>query len=295
MNTYWSQYVQKTEELYLSRGLKFHQGNMDQWINVMGLRDGMKILEVGCAGGLLCHRLKERLLGAELTGVDLDSGHIDFARRKAKELKLPCNFVEGDATQLPFEDEVFDACYSHTVINFCDPEKFVGEQYRVLKPGGRIIIMGVYQRGFQPEEWIPTEDCEEKVLFDKVWAAASDNQKSRIKRYEDRQEKYFAHLAARGFGNLSIDTMAVVSYAPDCWNISDELARAQINEDRLSEISSVEKACLMAPDALSKAEHQTLLDMINHRYDRRIMQYESGEKDWKFRIATTVLISGTKS
>lgn len=295
MNTYWSQYVQKTEELYLSRGLKFHQGNIDRWIEVMGLRDGMKILEVGCAGGLLCHRLKERLPGAELTGVDLDSGHIDFARRKARELELTCNFVEGDATQLPFEDEVFDACYSHTVINFCDPEQFVGEQYRVLKPGGRIIIMGVYQRGIKPEEWIPTEDCEEKALFDKVWAAASDNQNSRIKRYEDRQEKYFAYLAARGFRNLSIDTMAVVNYAPDCWNISDELARAQINEDRVSELSSVEKAYAMAPDALDRAEYQTLLEMINRRYDRRIGQYENGEKDWQFRIATTVLISGVKS
>lgn len=294
MNTYWSQYVQKTEELYLSRSLKFHQGNMDQWIDAMQLRDGMKILEVGCAGGLLCHRLKERLPGAELTGVDLDTGHIDFARRKARELKLQCSFAEGDATRLPFEDGLFDVCYSHTVINFCDPEKFVGEQYRVLKPGGRIVIMNVYQRGFKPEEWIPTDDCEEKELFDKVWAAASDNQNSQIKRYEDRPEKYFVHLAEQGFENLSIDAVASVSYAPDCWNISDELARAQINEDRVSELSSVEKAYAMAPNALSREEHQTLLDMINRRYDKRILQYENGEKDWKFRIATTVLISGTK-
>lgn len=294
MNTYWSQYVQKTEELYLSRSLKFHQGNMDQWIDAMQLRDGMKILEVGCAGGLLCHRLKERLPGAELTGVDLDTGHIDFARRKARELKLQCSFAEGDATRLPFEDGLFDVCYSHTVINFCDPEKFVGEQYRVLKPGGRIVIMNVYQRGFKPEEWIPTDYCEEKELFDKVWAAASDNQNSQIKRYEDRPEKYFVHLAEQGFENLSIDAVASVSYAPDCWNISDELARAQINEDRVSELSSVEKAYAMAPNALSREEHQTLLDMINRRYDRRILQYENGEKDWEFRIATTVLISGTK-
>ena len=59
MNTYWSEYVQKTEELYLSRSLKFHPGNMDKWIEAMKLRDGMRLLEVGCAGGLLCHRLKE--------------------------------------------------------------------------------------------------------------------------------------------------------------------------------------------------------------------------------------------
>ena len=50
----------------------------------------------------------------------------------------------------------------------------------------------------------------------------------------------------------------------------------------------------MAPDGLSQTEYQTLLDMINRRYDRKITQYERGEKNWEFRIATTVLISGTK-
>ena len=67
--------MQKTEELYLSRGLKFHQGNMDQWINVMRLRDGMKILEVGCAGGLLCHRLKERGLEVSYCNYSADQRH----------------------------------------------------------------------------------------------------------------------------------------------------------------------------------------------------------------------------
>lgn len=294
MNTYWSQYVQKTEELYLSRGLKFHRENIDKWIDIMQLRDGMKILEVGCAGGLLCHRLKERLPQAEITGLDFDTGHIDYAKKKTKELNLQCDFVAGDATQLPFADNTFDVCYSHTVMNFCDPGKFVSEQHRVLKPGGRMIVMAVYSRGMKPEEWIPTDDCEEKELFDKVWKAASDNPNSQIKRYENRTEKYFAYLAAQEFQNISIDAMASVNYAPDCDNIDDEMAQAQINDDRVSELSSVEKAYRMAPNALSETEYQILLNMINRRYDKKIQQYKNGEKNWDFRIATTVLISGTK-
>lgn len=82
MNTYWSQYVQKTEELYLSRALRFHSGNIDKWIDIMQLHDGMRILEVGCAGGLLCHRLKEQLPNVEITGLDFDTGHIDFAKKR---------------------------------------------------------------------------------------------------------------------------------------------------------------------------------------------------------------------
>lgn len=267
---------------------------MDKWIDVMQLHDGMNILEVGCAGGLLCHRLKERLQSAEITGVDFDIGHIDFAKKKSAELNLKCNFIAGDATQLPFADNTFDVCYSHTVINFCEPTKFVSEQYRVLKPGGKMIIMDVYDRSNKPEEWIPTDECEEKELFDKVWAAANDNPNSHVKRYENRTEKYFAYLAAQGFHNISIDAMASVNYAPDCDNMDDKTARLQINEDRVLELNSVEKAYKMAPHALSKTEYQTLLDFINRRYDKKIEQYEGGEKNWEFRIATTVLISGTK-
>lgn len=294
MNTYWSQYVQNTEELYLSRALKFHQGNIDKWIDAMHLRDGMKILEVGCAGGLLCHRLKKQLPNTDITGLDFDTGHIDYAKKKAEELNLQCNFVAGDATKLPFEDSMFDTCYSHTVMNFCEPVKFVDEQYRVLKPGGKMIVMDVYNRGMRPEEWIPTDECEEKELFDKVWAAASDNPHSQIKRYENRTEKYSAYLAAQGFQNISIDAVATVNYAPNYDNIDDKMARGQINEDRISELSSVEKAYKMASNALSETEYQTLLDMINRRYDMKILRYENGDKDWEFRIATTVLISGTR-
>ena len=294
MNTYWSQYVQSTEELYLSRALRFHRGNIGQWIERMQLQDGMHLLEVGCAGGLLCHRIQEKLPNASITGLDFDTGHIAYAKKKTEELRLPCRFVAGDATDLPFAENTFDTCFSHTVINFCDPAKFVGEQYRVLKPGGRIILLDVYNQGNRPEEWIPTDDCEEKELYDRLWASAAKNDHSRIKRYEDRTEKYFAHLAAQGFRQISVDAMAVVKYAPDCENVEREMALAQINDDRISELSSVEKARRMAPDALDETEFQSLVEMINRRYDKRILQYENGEKNWEFRIVTTVLISGTK-
>lgn len=294
MNTNWSRYVQTTEELYLSRALRFHRGNIDQWIQAMQLRDGMNILEVGCAGGLLCHQFKEQLPNAQITGLDFDTGHIEYAKKKSEELRLSCNFVAGDAANLPFESNRFDACYSHTVINFCEPAQFVREQYRVLKPGGRIVILCPCNMANKPEEWIPTDGCEEKELFDKLWAAAEKSPLSRIQRFEDRTEQYFEHLAAQGFRHIAIDAMAVVKYCPDSDNIGNEMALAQINEDRIAERSSVEKAHAMAPDALNELEYGSLFNMIDRRYDKRIRQYQNGEKKWEFRIATTALISGVK-
>lgn len=294
MNHYWSTYVQKTEELYMSRSLKFTRENMVRWLGAMRLRDGMRLLEVGCAGGLLCHRIKEALPGTEVTGLDFDLGHIEYARRKSAELGLDCDFVEGDACALPFADERFDACFSHTVINFCEPTAFVREQYRVLKPGGRMMILCVVNTPSGPEAWVPVEGDADKLLFDRVWAAAERNPNSDIKRYEGSPERYFVHLQKAGFCEISADAVAAVTYAPDCANVSREAALAQINEDRLSALCSAEKAYIMAPDALTAEEYALLCAQINARFDTRIARYERGEKCWEFRVATVLVISGTK-
>lgn len=294
MNHYWSTYMQKTEELYMSRALKFTPENMDRWLAAMQLRDGMKLLEVGCAGGLLCHRIKAALPGAEVTGVDFDLGHIEYAKCKSAELGVDCGFVAGDACALPFADGSFDACFSHTVMVFCEPAAFVREQYRVLKPGGRMIILCVVNAPSGPEAWLPAEGDADKLLFDRVWAAAERNPNSDIKRYEGRPERYFAYLQEAGFREISADAVAVVNYAPDCANVSREAALAQINADRLSALCSAEKAYTMAPDALTAEEYTRLCAQINARFDGRIARYERGEKCWEFRVATVLVISGTK-
>lgn len=293
MNTHWSDLIQSSEELYQSRALRFRRDNMDRWVDAIGLRNGMKVLEVGCAGGLLCHRIKEQLPGCDVTGLDFDLGHIAYAKQKTQELGLDCAFVAGDAQALPFEDESFDLCCSHTVISFCEPSAFVSEQRRVLKTGGRIVIMGVY-RPVNPEEWIPTENCPEEPLFSKVWEAASQNPAGEIKRYENDPRQYFDYLRRQGFSHLSIDAMAAVKYAPDCDNVSDELALAQINEDRLSELESAAKAIRLAPHALTESQQQELIRLINERWDKRVQQYRAGEKTWDFRISTVWIISGIK-
>ena len=58
MNDHWSQYVQTSEELYRSRALRFHDGNKELWLSALGAKDHTDILEVGCGGGIFCHRLK---------------------------------------------------------------------------------------------------------------------------------------------------------------------------------------------------------------------------------------------
>ena len=291
---YWSSYVQSTEELYHSRSLRFRPDNMHRWTEAMGLQDGMSILEVGCAGGLLCHRLQEHLPASRIIGVDLDAGHIAFAREKTAALGLNCRFVTADALQLPFQDASFDACISHTVVNFCEPEGFIREQKRVLRPGGRIVMMNVVNSRPGPEEWVPTEAHEEFTLFDRLWEAAARNPLSETKRYPSIPEVLMPILKRHGFGQTTVDAVSVVKYAPDYDATPPELARMQIADDRMSELSSAMKARRLAPDARTGAEFAALTDMISRRWDAALAAYERGEKRWEYRLSTVLVLSAVK-
>jgi len=293
MDTYWSTYVQESRELYESRALRFHGGNRDEWLRALRVQDGMDVLEVGCGGGIFCHRIKTYLPNVRITGLDFDTGHIEFAKAKTRELGLECEFISGDACALPFADNTFDLCYSHTVCDFCEPHAFVGEQYRVLRPGGKMVILfGI--NGKNPEGWEPADDDEEKELFDRVWAGADKNGLSEIRRFDGDERHYFGYLSEHGFKDISADALAAVAYAPDCANVSAETAEAQINENRLSELCSAAKAYRMAPDALTAEEYDALAAMINRRWDRRLGQYRRGERLWEYRVSTVLAVSGTK-
>jgi ubiquinone/menaquinone biosynthesis C-methylase UbiE len=99
------------------------------------------ILEVGCGEGGLCHYWASK--GAkQVIGVDISSKAINFANKKAKELKLKnCSFKVNDANSLTFEDNKFDMIISHdSVEHFNNPLKALSEMKRVLKPGRDLII-----------------------------------------------------------------------------------------------------------------------------------------------------------
>lgn len=294
MNKYWSTYVQTSEELYRSRALRFREDNQSAWLNLMSVTDGLNVLEVGCGGGLFCHRIKAALPNTKVTGLDLDEAHISFAISKASELNLDCTFVPGDACKLPFGADTFDLCFSHTVMNFCAPDTFAAEQYRVLKAAGRMVAMDVINFGNTAERWVPTEESEENRLFDRLWAAARQNELSRIRRHSDSKQQWAKSMCMAGFTNITFRTLAAITYCPDSFEVSDKLAHEQIDEDRLSELCSIEKARRMAPNALTSEAFVRLTDLINIRYDTRIEQYKRGERIWDFGTTTVLAVIGTK-
>lgn len=105
---------------------------------------GLRVLEIGC--GLGTDGAQFAKAGAIYTGVDLTDAAVELARKRFELFDLPGTFRTADAENLDFADESFDLVYSHGVLHHTpDTVRAVREVHRVLKPGGRAVVM-LYHR-----------------------------------------------------------------------------------------------------------------------------------------------------
>ena len=101
---------------------------------------GKSLLEIGCGTGT--DLLQFARGGASVTGLDLTPRSIEIARRRFEVYGLQGSFGIGDAEHLAFPDASFDAVYSFGVLHHTPrTARAVEEVYRVLRPGGRAIVM----------------------------------------------------------------------------------------------------------------------------------------------------------
>jgi ubiquinone/menaquinone biosynthesis C-methylase UbiE len=104
----------------------------------------LSVLEVGC--GLGTDGAQFAKAGANYTGIDLTDAAVDLARRRFELFDLPGTFRVADAETLDFPDNSFDIVYSHGVLHHTpDTAAAVREIHRVLRPGGKAVVM-LYHR-----------------------------------------------------------------------------------------------------------------------------------------------------
>ena len=97
-------------------------------------------LDVGCGPGIDIAEMA-RLMpdGAHVSGVDISETMIAEARRRTASLDTPVSLRIGDAADLPYPDQAFDACRAATVLQHVPyPARVVQEMFRVTRPGGRV-------------------------------------------------------------------------------------------------------------------------------------------------------------
>jgi SAM-dependent methyltransferase len=101
------------------------------------------VLDVGCGNGYVLSQYAK--FGAAVCGVDLTQTAIDLCNARFALAALKGDFRPTDGDRLPFEDESFDiACSMGVLHHIEDPRQMIAEMRRVLKPGGRVILMLYY-------------------------------------------------------------------------------------------------------------------------------------------------------
>ena len=128
----------------------------DQLVESLGLQGGEKVLDVGCGRGLMVIAAAKRLKTGKATGVDswdatvLSGNSSDAAKANAKleGLADKVRFETGDLRKLVYPEKSYDVAMSalaiHNLGNREDRDKAVNEMWRVLKPGGKLLIIDVF-------------------------------------------------------------------------------------------------------------------------------------------------------
>jgi len=109
----------------------------DAVVGALGRTNPRRVLDIGCGTGQLATRLHRELRQVEIVGCDFSAGMLGRAATRSRRVR----WVRGDAGRLPFDDESFDAVVSTEAFHwFPDQAAALREIYRVLKPGGRLLL-----------------------------------------------------------------------------------------------------------------------------------------------------------
>lgn len=105
----------------------------------LGVRRGDRVLDVACGTGNAAIRAAEA--GGTVVGLDLTPELLETAERLATQAGVEVEWIEGDAEDLPFEDESFDVVVSVFGCMFAPRHEVAARELaRVLRPGGRMLI-----------------------------------------------------------------------------------------------------------------------------------------------------------
>jgi demethylmenaquinone methyltransferase/2-methoxy-6-polyprenyl-1,4-benzoquinol methylase len=144
---------------------RLHSFGRDQAWRRFAVRQGMvrpgdRVLDVACGTGDLTEAFAASDAG-EVVGCDFTREMLEVARTKARRLPAPISskvrYEEGDAQNLAFPDASFDVVsIAFGIRNVERPARAIAEFRRVLKPGGRLIVLEFDRPAFAPIRWMNT-------------------------------------------------------------------------------------------------------------------------------------------
>jgi demethylmenaquinone methyltransferase/2-methoxy-6-polyprenyl-1,4-benzoquinol methylase len=107
-----------------------------------GAKPGDAVLDCATGTGDLAIAFKKTVGSGRVVGTDFCADMLSFAPSKAKANGLDITFQVADAMDLPFDDAQFDiASISFGIRNVDDPQRCLAEMARVVRPGGRVVVL----------------------------------------------------------------------------------------------------------------------------------------------------------
>ncbi|WP_417234402.1 demethylmenaquinone methyltransferase [Arthrobacter sp.] len=121
-------------------------------VDAVGAEPGQRVLDLAAGTGTSSEPYADA--GIEVVACDFSLGMLRVGKRRRPDI----DFVAGDATDLPFADESFDATtISFGLRNVGDPQKGLAEMLRVTKPGGTLVVCEFSHPTFAPWRTVYTE------------------------------------------------------------------------------------------------------------------------------------------
>ncbi len=159
------------------------------------VKEGEKVLDAGCGLGHAAIWLASKR-GAYATGISIVQQQIDRATQYAKEMGVQnVNFVCSDYLKTPFEDASFDVVWCiESVCHALDKSLFYKEAFRILKPGGRLVMADSFRGGR------PMTPANEKLLVQAFigWEIKD----------VDTPEEHTSHAIKAGFEKVVINDVS---------------------------------------------------------------------------------------
>ena len=137
--------------------LGIHRLWKDAMMDWLAPRPGQRLLDVAGGTGDIAFRFLRRAGQAEAVVLDLTEDMLAAGRKRAEAEKLAASldWVVGDAMALPFADRSFDVyTISFGIRNVTRPEAALAEAFRVLKPGGRLMVLEFSQLPVPGLQWL---------------------------------------------------------------------------------------------------------------------------------------------
>jgi ubiquinone/menaquinone biosynthesis C-methylase UbiE len=190
-----SNQVKQTTGLTIRRWAKFYDSAVSlvslgkeqdiraMTIELASLQPGERVLDVGCGTGSLTLAAKKQVgITGQVVGIDASPEMIEIAQRKASQSSMNVTFQLGLIEDIPYPNQTFDLVLSSMMFHHLPEDDLkrqaIEQMYRVLKPGGYLVIVDVeppnnwLHRIFYPvllvHFWVGTNLGEYKILMENV-------------------------------------------------------------------------------------------------------------------------------